>query len=127
MGHGKFVTAINCIDGRVQLPVIKWMKERYASVYVDMITEAGADRAVAYGSGEEVESVKRRVEISVNGHGSRVIAVVGHADCAGNPATKEEHLAHITKGVERIKTWELGAEVIGLWLDLDWKVEVVDI
>jgi Putative carbonic anhydrase len=37
MGEGKFGTAINCMDGRVQEPVINWMKVRYGLDYVDMI------------------------------------------------------------------------------------------
>lgn len=40
----QFVTAINCMDGRVQEPVIKWMKEKYNATYVDMITEAGPNK-----------------------------------------------------------------------------------
>ena len=35
----KFVTAINCMDGRVQVPVIEWLKKEYKADDVDMITE----------------------------------------------------------------------------------------
>ena len=37
----KFATALNCMDGRVQLPVIRWGKENYSVDVVDAITEAG--------------------------------------------------------------------------------------
>ena len=36
-----FYTAINCMDGRVQLPVIYYLKERFGVPYVDVITEPG--------------------------------------------------------------------------------------
>jgi len=36
-----FCTAVNCMDGRVQLPVINYLKERFSANYVDMITEPG--------------------------------------------------------------------------------------
>ena len=39
----QFVTCLNCIDGRVQLPVIKWIMENYGVEYVDMITTPGMD------------------------------------------------------------------------------------
>ncbi|KYK20479.1 hypothetical protein AYK25_04770 [Thermoplasmatales archaeon SM1-50] len=37
--YKKFITAINCMIGRVQLPIIHWMRKQYAVDYVDMITE----------------------------------------------------------------------------------------
>jgi hypothetical protein len=41
MRHGNFVTAINCIDGRTQLPVINFAQKKYGIDYVDMVTEPG--------------------------------------------------------------------------------------
>jgi len=32
-----YCTVINCMDGRVQLPVIKYLKERFDVDYVDSI------------------------------------------------------------------------------------------
>lgn len=66
----KFGTAINCIDGRVQLPVIKWLKENYYLDFVDMITEPGPDKVLS---------------------------------------------------------WNLPVKVIGVWVNENWKIEVVDI
>ncbi len=122
MTNGTFVTVINCMDGRVQLPVINWMKQTYAVDYVDEITEAGADKFVAQGTPEKLEWLKEKVAISVNKHGSKVVAIAGHDDCAGNPVSKEIHLDHIAKAVEIIQSWDFNAEVIGLWIDDNWKV-----
>ena len=36
-------------------------------------------------------------------HGSRVVTVVGHADCAGNPVDEERHKTDIAKSVVVIK------------------------
>ena len=41
MAEGTFATAINCMDGRVQLPVIKFLQERFKAEYVDIISEPG--------------------------------------------------------------------------------------
>ena len=43
----KFVTAINCIDGRAQIPVIDWLKAATDADFVDQITEPSADKALA--------------------------------------------------------------------------------
>ena len=39
----EFVTCLNCIDGRVQLPIINWITTNYDVKYVDMITAPGID------------------------------------------------------------------------------------
>jgi hypothetical protein len=127
MSHGKFGTAINCMDGRVQLPVIEWMKEKFQLDYVDMITEPGADKAVGAGWFEKIEEIKTKALISVNKHGSRIIVIAGHDDCAGNPVSPEEHKKNVRDAVKEIQSWGLTIDkVIGLWLNKDWKVEVVN-
>ncbi len=50
--EGRFGLAICCIDGRIQEPVASWLKEKYLLDYVDMVTEAGADRVLAEGPPE---------------------------------------------------------------------------
>jgi len=125
MSHGKFGTAINCMDGRAQLPVIHWLKENYHLDYVDMITEPGADRAVAQGTAELLASLRAKAQISVQAHGSGLIAVVGHDDCAGNPVSQEEHWKQIRQATEVIRAWGFPVEVIGLWVDATWNVQTV--
>jgi len=47
---GKRAICLNCIDGRVQLPVIEWIKQNYGVDHVDMITEPGMDGFLADGT-----------------------------------------------------------------------------
>jgi hypothetical protein len=127
MAHGIFGTAINCMDGRVQFPVANWMKEQFALGYVDMITEPGPDKILASGYGQAVESIKARAQISVNAHGSKIIVIAGHDDCAGNPVSKEQHVLHIKKAVQTIRSWNLPFnKIIGVWVNKDWEIEVID-
>ena len=100
-----FATAINCMDGRVQIPVIEWMKQKYNVQFVDMITEPGPDKILSKESSELVNSIRNRVVISIEKHCSEVIAVTGHDDCAGNPVSKEIHIEHIKNSIETIKSW----------------------
>jgi carbonic anhydrase len=126
MHTGKFGTAINCMDGRVQLPVTNWMKSKFGLDYVDMITEPGPEKLISQGSPEHLKSVRTRVEISVNAHGSKVILVAAHHDCAGNPVTKEEHIRQVKDSLKLIKSWGLPVrDVIGVWINDHWTVEPI--
>jgi len=126
-GHGKFATAINCMDGRVQLPVTNWLRENVAVDYVDMVTEPGPDKILAEGAGAAVDSIKARVLISVNKHGSDTILVSAHHDCAGNPVARAQHEAHVRQSVIKICSWNLPVKrVFGAWIGEDWKVEIIE-
>ena len=123
MKINSFGTAINCMDGRVQEPIIDWMKDHYHVDYVDMITEAGPIKYLAdEQSSTIVESIKKRVEISIQKHGSSVVAVIGHYDCAGNPTADKTQLTQIKTSVNTIRNWGISATIIGLWIDENWAV-----
>ena len=71
MNEIKFATAINCIDGRVQIPVIEWLKKEYGVNYVDMITEPGPDKVLSENKSDfTLQEIKRKVEISISKHAS---------------------------------------------------------
>jgi carbonic anhydrase len=123
MKTNTFVTAINCMDGRVQEPIITWMKHQYHADYVDMITEPGPIKHLADEKSTTIlQSIKKRVEISIQKHGSLVIAVIGHYDCAGNPTDNETQLQQIKTSMNTIKKWGINASIIGLWVDENWSV-----
>jgi len=125
MATGKFVTAINCMDGRVQEPVIKWMKRQFHADFVDMVTEPGPDRVMTVGASWDVRSVRNRVEISVNAHHSEAVAVAAHHDCAGYPVSKEEHLSSLRRCVDVVASWHVPVRVLALWINERWEVELV--
>lgn len=118
----KFACAINCMDGRVQDAVKNYMKENYGVDYVDMVTEPGPNKILAENTEKEIiENIKKRVEISVGHHGSKVVAVVGHFGCAGNPAEKDVQVGHLKKSEETVKNFGFPVEIVLLWVDGDWK------
>jgi len=111
-----FATAINCMDGRAQQPVIEFMTKRYGVRYVDMITEPGPNKVLAERADQALlDSIKRRVEISVNKHGSKVIAIFGHEDCAGNPVDKDEQMIHLKKAAEHVRAWGFDVEQVEMF------------
>lgn len=125
--HGRFATAINCMDGRVQLPVINWIMENLSVDYVDMITEPGPDRLLAEGEGAALDSIKARCLISVGKHGSDTILMVSHCDCAGNPVPRARHERQLRQSIARIQSWKLPVKrILGAWIGDDWKVVIVE-
>jgi hypothetical protein len=72
MASGKFATAIYCIDGRTQGPLIKWVRRRARVDYVDLVTEPGVDKALSQGSDTEIAAIRTKVEVSARAHHSRL-------------------------------------------------------
>jgi hypothetical protein len=120
-----FGTAISCIDGRIQIPVITWIREFLSVDYVDLVTEPGSDALLAANPSAANERVFPRVRLSVVGHGSSVVAVAGHFDCLANPVDETEHRAQLHKAVDVVLGWQLGVKVLALWVDQYWQVQVV--
>ena len=125
MATEKFVTAINCIDGRAHFPVKTWLQASFDAEFVDRITVPGVDKLLANGAAVEVEDIKQQVLISVNAHNSETVAIVGHHDCAANPVPEAQHKQDIGQAVATVKSWDLPVQVIGLWVNSEWQVEVV--
>ena len=126
MNYDRFATAINCMDGRTQLPVINYVLSKYRVDFVDMITEPGPVRVLAEDRDKPaLEAIKRSVEISTEKHGSSHIAIVAHHDCAGNPVEKETQFRQILESIRTVQSWVPKVEIIGLWIDEKWTVREV--
>ncbi len=123
MVEGKFATSVSCMDGRIQTPLAKWIKENYSVDYVDTITEPGIDKTITENS--IFESIKTKVSISINAHKSELVILSGHYDCAANQVSNEKHIELIKKGIEVISSWNLGVKVIGVWVDDSWNVNTI--
>ena len=93
MTEKRFCTAVNCIDGRVQLPVISYLKKRFNVEYLDIISEPEPNlilgKITNYNS---MEAIFEKINISGKYHHSVGIAVVGHHDCLGSPGDKNAQI-----------------------------------
>jgi len=123
MAEGKFATSVTCMDGRIQIPLANWIKEKYSVDFVDAITEPGIDKTVA--ENLDLDSIKNKINISINAHKSELVVVSGHYDCAGNPVSDAEHISQIKEGVKVISSWNPNVKVIGVWVDDSWKVNLL--
>lgn len=119
----EFVTCLNCIDGRVQLPVINWIITNHGVKYVDMITVPGIDGLIAENS--NIKEILERMEISKDVHSTNQIFIVGHHDCLANPVDDEVHMKQVVDAAKYIKKLDESCDVIGLWVDNNWKVHAI--
>ncbi len=121
-----FFTAINCMDGRVQLPVIKYIQEKFDALYVDMITEPGPILYLSEHTEHQLaSSIFYRVDLSISNHNPKGIVITGHHDCAGNPTSEDEQIIQIRKSKAILEYRYPELPIYGLWLDDNFNVHEV--
>jgi len=120
----RFALAITCIDGRVQRPVVDYIRRKYGVDYVDLITEPGPEWALTDTTRGGIQAaIHRNARFSVEGHDAELIAVTAHDDCLGNDADPGTRLAQLRAAQQVVTGWDLGVDIIGLWVHMDGKVE----
>jgi len=125
MSRQRFVTAINCIDGRAQLPALNWLKPHCNVDYVDLITEPGPDKILTRGPAQTIASIRSKATFSFEVHHSTVLAIVAHHDCIAHPVSREEHWEDIKQCVQVAISWNLWPRVLGLWVNEWGSVDLV--
>ena len=114
------------MDGRVQLPVIRYLQKRFNVEYVDSITEAGPNLILSEEKSiTSIQAILARLRISIENHNSVGIAIVGHHDCAGNQAPQNDQILHIQKAIQFLRQQYENIEIIGLWIDKNLEVSEV--
>ena len=123
----KFATAINCIDGRAQKPVIEYMQKTFGVDYVDMITELGPNKILSENENTSIiELLKKEVAISVEKHNSKIIVVTAHYDCAGNPENENVQKEQLRRALNVVISWGFPVKkIVALWLDENFKPSVI--
>lgn len=122
-----FFTSVGCMDGRVQAPIAEYGKARYSVQFPDTITEAGLVGLLSNNPSQELlESIKKKVLISVEKHHSKGIIVHGHQHCAGNPIEDTLHREETKKAAEIIRGFVPDVEVKAVFVvkqNGNWSVE----
>jgi hypothetical protein len=114
------------MDGRVQEPIIQFLKNRYNVSYVDCITEVSPCRILSDDSNEKaIKLIVSKIAISLHHHRSRLIALSGHHDCAGNQSDRIRQIEQMHKGKHLLNEHFPDVDIICLWVNQDWQIEVV--
>ena len=116
--RSKFATAINCIDGRAQIPALDWIRLHLNVEYVDLITEPGADKILALET-DIASAIHAKVEFLARVHDPVAITIAGHHDCLANPVSREEHMELIREAVKTIHSWRIVDRAVGIWVN-EW-------
>lgn len=127
-----FFTTVGCMDGRIQEVVSRFGRQKFGAVYPDTITEAGLVGLLSKESIDErlINSLKKKLFISLEKHHSKGIIVHGHQECVGNPVGDEKHKDDIRKSSSIIKSLvNSSVAVIGVFVKRSegdptaWEVE----
>jgi hypothetical protein len=118
-----FGTVVSCMDGRIQLPIINYLQERFGVDHIDNITEAGPVGVISeHPNGSQVKSIFRLIDISISSHASTGLAIVAHHDCVGNPVPDSVQKLQLQRCLEIFSERYTHFNIIGLWLDENWKI-----
>jgi carbonic anhydrase len=110
------------MDGRPLRKVADYLSTSFSVRHLDTITTAGTVRHLAEDT-PQAETLLANLDISVESHGSRHVAVVAHHDCAGNPVSDNVQKRQVSTAVSRIRGRHPDVDVVGLWLNEHWIVE----
>lgn len=119
-------------DGRIQEPIVEFGRRRFGAEYPDTITEAGLVGLLAKDPIDErlIDSLKKKILISLEKHKSKGILVHGHQECAGNPVEDERQKDDIRKSVKVLQNLiNFSVPVVGVFVKRSesnpdvWQVE----
>lgn len=112
------------MDGRIQEPLLRYIRDRYGVEFVDTITEPGPCAILAGDRGNPLaRSISNRIDISLDRHGSRLICISGHHDCAGNPVPRSVQEQQIRESADILRKQYPQSRVVMLWINEEWQVE----
>ncbi len=117
-------TCLTCMDGRIQIPVINWIRRSSKVKFVDIISGPGMDKILTTPHAQ-MDAILTGIKISTTINHSSHIFVVGHFDCRGNPAPYETHKVQIIDGSKKIKKLFPSYPITGLWVNSHWRVKKI--
>ena len=121
-----FCTAVRCIDGRVQLPVIQHLTRRFHVEFVDVVSDTGPASVLAHDpDSEKASSIYRRIDVSRDAHRSQGLAIVAHHDYWGHQRPLEGQLDDLRRSAAHLRLRYPGFPVLPLWVGSGWAVEHV--
>lgn len=124
-----FFTSVGCMDGRVHEVVLLLGRKKFGVKFADMITEAGLVGLLNIEQAGErlMESLRKKILISLEKHRSKGIIVHGHQECAGNPVEDALHKKDVLKAAKTIgKLIQRDIQIIPVFIKRDgngWIVE----
>ncbi|MGY5145892.1 MAG: carbonic anhydrase [Candidatus Nitrosopumilus sp. metabat.KBP569_Feb_25m_nospike.7] len=70
--------------------------------------------------------MKSKISLLIEQNNSKIILVSAHHDCEGNLISKDNQVSQIKHAVYTIRSWGLTATVIGICVNEQLQVEVIE-
>lgn len=120
----KFGTVINCTDGRVQYPVMDYLKNNFNVDFFDSANEAGPLKTLTKNSEKcRLITLKEQIRTSLEEHGSKIIVLVGHHDCNDNPGDRAFQEKQLDESLDYLqRSFGTGITYVGLYVNEAWTV-----
>lgn len=115
--RGRFAAVINCMDGRIQMRTLEQVMTRFGVRHVDNITSTGVVKHFDGSVSPAGDALLESVTVSIAAHGTHQLAIVAHADCAGNPVSDSTQKLQLEKAIGVISERFPDLEVIALFFD----------
>jgi 3-phosphoglycerate kinase len=115
------------MDGRVQYPVLDYLKKQEEVEFFDAANEAGPLRILTDRTDKcRLISLKEQIRTSIESHGSKLVVVVGHHDCGDNPVDRTTQEQQMKQALEYLEK-AFGSQItyVGLYVNEHWEVEEV--
>lgn len=121
----KFGTVINCTDGRVQYPVMDYLKRNFDFDFFDAANEAGPLRTLTKNSDKcRLITLKEQIRTSLEEHNSKFVALVGHHDCKNNPGDRTFQETQLDEALDYLqRSFGTAITYVGLYVNEEWEVE----
>jgi len=121
----KFGTVVNCTDGRVQYPVMDYLKKHFDFDFFDAANEAGPLRTLTKNSDKcRLITLKEQIRTSLEEHESKFIALVGHHDCKDNPGDRAFQEDQMDEALDYLqRSFGTNIRYVGLYVNEHWGVE----
>jgi len=126
MSHHCKNLLVRCMDFRLTREMNKWMEKRGYIGDCDLVSLAGAGKAIADGT-PEGEMLLSQIALSAKLHHSSCVALVHHSQCgayagaysfANAEEEKEKQVSDMKKAAEIIKAKNPGISVKFIWANL---------
>ena len=123
------IAVINCVDGFVGDPVLRWVQERFGVPASNVMTLWAPDKALSETTPHRISKTKAYILRCLAAKPAQLIIVIGHEGCTTNPVSREAHLRQLQQSVDTLASWELNKQgprmiVWGLWMGVDGSAEV---
>jgi len=126
MREKKFGTCLNCIDGRLQLLAIDWIKKNYNIDCVDMITELDMIGKLSKNRNKSIDHIVKNIKHSLANNKSEAIFIVGYGDIPNSLTEQRCEKEDVVGSADILRSLFPDCKIVGLWVTGKLEIELIN-